>query len=422
MENISRQIMVMSSAELEYKKLVKGGMDPKRAALAAAKTAVDLTDESLFDYSNFSKPEAFKHPLGRITFQFMTYPLQMTSFLIKNFAGAFNAMDTVQERREAATKFFGTLGMTALFGGVVALPMYGMIMGMLGELRDLFDLGDDDEDGNPLGMRNMDLWFRTWFIPHYFGPDSDVSKALGLTEEQAHKLALGVEMGPLAALTDMNFGASTSLDGMWFRDDQPAASSEEALKSAVFRMAGPLGGVADNFARGYDDFQNGQGDRGLEKMMPAFFRGPLAASRMAREGNLTPDGAEIASAEYYTMGKLIAQSGGFASTDAAELQKTNILAKRMVKDIEKEKSNLLDRLDTAFRRGDEEKINALFDEIEKYNERNYVLPITGPTIKDSLSGRTKSRGSALNGLVVAPRMQGIMAAQLGNRDINPEAE
>lgn len=424
MENISRQIMVMSSAELEYKKLVKGGMDPKKAAVAAAKTAVDLTDESLFDYSNFSKPEAFKHPLGRITFQFMTYPLQMTSFLFKNAAGMVNAMDTVEERREAATKLFGTMGMTALFGGVVALPFYGMLMGAMDAFRDLFDLGDEDDEGNPLGTRNMDLWFRTNFIPRYFGPEGDIAKALGLTEEQANKLALGVEMGPLSAITDMNFGASTSIDllGMWFRDDAPAASSQEAVKSAFFRLAGPLGGIVDNFARGYDDFQNGQGDRGLEKMVPAFFRGPLAASRLAREGNLTPDGAEIANAEFYTMSKLIAQSGGFASTSVAELQKTNIMAKRMVKDIEKEKADLLGKLDKAFQRGDDAKIDALFTDIEEYNERNYVLPITGETIRASLSGRMESRGSALNGLVVAPRMQGIMAAQLGNRDINPEAE
>ena len=234
--------------------------------------------------------------------------------------------------------------------------------------------------------------------------------------------ALGVEMGPISAMTDLNLGASTSIDllGMWFRDDGPAASHEEAVQDMFFRLAGPLGGYVGNVAKGVQDFQNGQGDRGLEKMVPAFFRGPLAASRLAREGNLTPDGAEVANAEFYTMGKLVAQSGGFASTSVAELQKTNIMAKRMIKKIEKEKADLLGKLDRAFQRGDEAKIDALFTEIEEYNERNYVLPITGATIRNSLSGRMESRGSALNGLVVSPRMQGIMAAQLGNRDINPE--
>jgi hypothetical protein len=47
---------------------------------------------------------------------------------------------------------------------------------------------DEDDEGNPLGRRSTDLWFRNWFIPNYFGPDSSLANFFNLTEEQAQRI------------------------------------------------------------------------------------------------------------------------------------------------------------------------------------------------------------------------------------------
>jgi hypothetical protein len=93
------------------------------------------------------------------------------------------------QKKEAAIQFFGTIGMTGMFAGVVGLPGYSMIMGMAEGVRealrpdmedeDADEYYDDDDEGNPLGKRNLDLWFREWFIPHLFWPRQQSCKRYG---------------------------------------------------------------------------------------------------------------------------------------------------------------------------------------------------------------------------------------------------
>jgi hypothetical protein len=309
------------------------------------------------------------------------------------------------EKKEAAIKFFGTLGMTGLFSGVTGFPLYSFIMGVAEGMREL--MRDDDEDydeddeGNPLGKRSLDLWFRNSFIPSYFGPDSNLADALGLTEEQAATLSRGVEMGPIAAYTDLNIGTSTSLDGLWFRNDTPAETSREAFQNFIFGFSGPIGSIGANIAGAFDDFNNGQINRGFEKLSPAWLRGSLTAYRLGQEGATTTKGDEIMAAEFYTTGKLAAQALGFASTEVAQVQKANFMAKQIVTKIEREKANLLNRLDVAVRKDDDDKIEELLDEVEKFNTKNAMLPINGETISKSLQSRAERRGKSYQGLSVS---------------------
>ena len=217
-ERISREIMFMSSFELAYADAKQKGMDDKAAFDAATERALKLTYDSLFNYTQYNKPPPMKSAAGRLAFQFLTYPLQMTSYLVRNFYGMLPFLNK-EEKKEAAIKFFGTLGMTGLFAGVTGFPLYSFIMGMAEGMRELLrdeedEDYDEDDEGNPLGKRSLDLWFRNWFIPNYFGPDSSLANFFNLTEEQAQTLARGVEMGPISAYTDLNVGTPTSLDGL----------------------------------------------------------------------------------------------------------------------------------------------------------------------------------------------------------------
>jgi hypothetical protein len=406
-ERISREIMFMSSFELAYADYKGKGLDDKAAFDAATEKALKLTYDALFNYTQYNKPPPMKSAAGRLAFQFLTYPLQMTSYLIRNFYGMLPFLNK-EEKKEAAIKFFGTLGMTGLFAGVTGFPLYSLIMGMTDGMRELLrddedEDYDEDDEGNPLGRRSTDLWFRNWLIPNYFGPDSSLASFFNLTEEQAAKLARGVEMGLISSYTDLNVGGSTSLDGLWFRSDTPAETSREAFQNFVFSFTGPIGSVGANFAGAFDDFNRGDINRGFEKLSPAWMKGGLTAIRLKSEGATTTKGDEIMNPEFYTTGKLLAQTLGFGSTEVAQVQKANFMAKKIVTEINREKATLLNRLDAAVRRDDDDEIDEMLEKIDKFNTKNAMLAINGRTISKSLQSRAERRGKAYQGLSVSDK-------------------
>lgn len=424
LERISRETMYMSTFELAFAKAKKAGLTNDVATSRAIKEATDVVYESLFNYSQYNKPRLMKSgAIPKLATQFMTYPLQMTSFLVRNFYKSLPFAGNKQEKKEAAIKFYGTLGMTGMFAGVVGLPGYSMIMGMAEGVREALrpDMEDEDEDpfydendaGDPLGKRNLDLWFREWFLPTYFGKGSDLANAMGLTDEQALMLQRGIKMGPISAMTDLNIGSSVSLDGLWFRDDQPAETSKEAFQQFVFStLTGPFGAMGEQILGAFDEFNNGQITRGLEKLAPAFFRGIPKAFRQAEEGEQSRKGAELKTEADYTAGKLLATTLGFQSTEVAESQKAVFAAQRLGMEIAKEKKSALDALNLAVMRLDkdpsdtnEERLDAALEAIDEYNYRNgAVSPITGETISISLEGRAKLRASSQRGLMASPQM------------------
>jgi hypothetical protein len=422
LERISRETMYMSAFELEFARSKEQGLNDNEAATKAIDAATKLVYESLFNYTQYNKPSLMKaNAATKLGTQFMTYPLQMTSYLVRNFYGMLPYLNK-EDKRDAAIKFFGTIGMTWLFAGVVGLPGYSMILGLAEGVREMLrpEMGGEDEDlfydendeGNPLGKRSLKLWFEEWLIPTYFGSGSDFATALGLTEEQALTLQRSVKMGPISGLTDLNIAASTSLDGMWIREDVPAASSREAWQNFLLGLAGPFGSMAEQFFASLDDFNNGDMNKGLEKLSPAFIRGLITANRLREEGLKTTSGDQIRDAEWYTTGKLLAQSLGFQSTEVAEIQKKNFRAKQMVRAIEKERTKVLRDLDKAYIRYNEnpteandEEIDEAYVAIAEYNYKNRaVLPITQDTIISSLSGKAKRRAIAEDGLSVDPRL------------------
>ena len=420
-ERISREIMGMSSFELAYDAEIAKGVDPEQAYQTAIDSAISDTYEGLFNYSQFNKPRIARRPLGRLATQFMTYPLQMTSYLVRNFYNSwkiFNKNDR-EAGKIAAERFFTTLTLTALYAGVTGLPMYGLIVGMLDAYRELMrpDPEEDEEAArvydmlspdNPFGKRNSDLRFRDWTIPHYFGYGSSIANFLNLSETEAQRLARGVELGFISAYTDANIGSSVSLNGLWFRDDTESDSSKDAITRLMFRLFGPFGGMAQQLGQAYDDFKAGDIQRGGENLLPAFFRGAAKSYRLGTEGARTRSGDQVKEAEFYHMGKLLVQSLGFVSTEEAELQKSNILAKGIQAGIERERNTILKNADRYFQdiidNPDSEKARAAFEEFQQeiieFNFKNPFVYISGATLNDSLSTRLKNRLGSSQGLSV----------------------
>ena len=415
MERINREIMFMSAFELAYADAKSRGLTGKKAQQEAQERAYRLSLNGLFNYSNYNKPRIMKStPAGRLATQFMTFPMQMTSYLTRNFFNMLNFYKTSEERKQAATQFFGTMGMTFMFAGAVGLPGYTLFWSTIEAIREMARPDgedddpwyDEDENNNPLGYRDLDLWFRETFLPKYFGADSSLAKALGLSEEQAAVLQRGMELGPISALTGFDFAGSTSLNGLWFRDDVKKDNYEEALTNWLYNTAtGPFGSLGRNAARGAEDLEKGNYKRAMEAFLPAMFRNPVKALRLYEEGYKTRQGAPVRPQEYYTKTKIAGQILGFGDTEVSETLASNFLALQLKNDLEMQKTELLDDLNRAVMNYEvslsDEAYSAIMkisDKIDKHNLRNPGVFISSDTIEKSLEGKAERRGAAFDGL------------------------
>ena len=360
-----------------------------------------------------------KGPIGRIATQFMTFPLQMSSILFRNFArGVFGYKGmgmSNTDRMEALGTFAGMLGITWLFAGTVGMPLFSVFASGIDLIKnELF--GDDEEeerDYDLLSFKNVptEVWIRAVFIPKMFGPDGDISNALGLSEEQAALLAKSVEMGPLSAITDANIGASTSLDGLWFRNDLPKGDFENAWVNFVYNtFTGPFGSMASGVARAGQDFADEEYQRGLEALSPAMFRGPLKAYRLSQEGLVNRQGVELKPSEFYNEGMLIAQGLGFTSTETSSMQDLNYQIATLVRDQAAKKTEVLDRLDRALLNQDRNPDGVLkaLEKITEYNVKYFYDQIDFDTIERSLTGRAERRGEALEGVYVRDKLRPLV--------------
>jgi hypothetical protein len=429
MENINRQIMAMTSFELAYEQAKEKGLGDAAAEEQAMERALKVTRETMFNYSNYNKPRAFKNPAGRIAFQFMTYPVMMTSYLVRNFKNMLPLLKGNPEgKMSAAKRLFGTLGMTAMYAGMTGLPLYGVFMMAAEAAREM--LGDDDDfapyeddKGNPVGKVNLKFWFENSWLPETFGPDSSIAEALGLPSELAVLLERSVKFGPISALSDMNLASSTSLNDLFFRGDVKADTMEGQFKEILYnQMLGPLGGLISNMTRGAQLYDEGQTTRAMELMLPAFVKGAVRASRLSDEGLKTIDGKVLKDADFYTEGKLFNQMLGIGSTETYEMQKQNFESNRIDKGIDKESADLLQQVKRAEQRFMEERDEAsqmqmrkAYDAVDAFNRKFPNKPIGGDSMAASLDASMDEQAESVGGIspdnmiaqdIIARRLQG----------------
>jgi hypothetical protein len=406
MESGSRKLVFSAAMKLELEKAKAAGKD-----ITNAKTQADILDASrqvvrdtLFNYTNFNKPRIMTYsPLTRVATQFMTFPIQMTSYLLRNFHTEFTASGiSPEERAAAARKFWGTTLMAGVFAGTSGLPFYSLITGLLDAFSDEYDESDDDDPTNPLVTRDSDLWFRMHFIP-------ELVSHMRLSDEQAKLLISTITQGPASAITGWNIGPSVSLDitDMWFHNrGNTSASTREALQDTVYsRLTGPAGGALGQIIAGVDEIQNGHWNRGVEKFMPAILRGPVKNLRLLKEGERTREGAIIRDEEWYTVGKLTGQAMGFSNTEVANIQDNTFKLRAVAAKIKEDRDRIYRQLDQAFRADDDKKIDAVFDDIYEFNQKNWFVPITAVRLLSSLEGRERARAEAILGLTIEDALQ-----------------
>jgi hypothetical protein len=377
-EQIMREVAFMSAYRLAR------GSSSGVTHDAAVKRATDAMYEALGDFSSISKARFLRAPLARVMFQFKTFSLMATFYLVNNAYEAFKGASP-QVKKEAMTRLFGTLGMTGLFAGITGMPLFSTMTAAIELIRNA--LKDDDEPDV-----NQDLWFRN-FLADTFG-----GKLAGEV----------IARGPISAFSDINFSDRTKLDNLWFRGVRQSKDEAEWMRNFITDQLGPTAGLLFSGAEGLKLFNEGKFERGAEKLLPAVLKNLFVAERFNREGVKTLKGVTVFAEDEMSKGDVIWQALGFSPTRVADLTQANIEIKGMEAKIKASQLHLLNEIADDVKHSDSEEISKTLDKIIKFNTQYPMYSIKPETIRSSIKTRMENELMAVRGLQVAKPLRSFL--------------
>jgi hypothetical protein len=394
-EKINREVMFMTAYDLAYERAIKDKRDTKTAQEEALNEASRLTDEAMFDYSEFNKPRYFRGNAARVILQFKSFAQQTTFYLVKNFRAMFKGADA-EVRKTAATKFIGTLFMTSMFAGAMGLPLVSVIAYAMSFFT------EDEEDPE---RRNPKFRFKK-FLTDTFGTD----------------LGLILERGPVSWATDVDFHSRTKLDQLWFRELKQGKSEPEALKEFIINMLGPSVGLGINVSEAMRRINNGDTQRGMELLLPAGLRGFAASYRQQGiplvdkgEGVKTLKGDVVADPEALTEANRIATMAGFGVTRVAAKQEDISQIRAELDKRAKQRQEALDLFKDLLDEFTFSKRDAAVQAVVKFNKANPYDAVDVDTIFSTIEREAEARGKAIDGLRVADKLRPLVMRMMPDR-------
>jgi hypothetical protein len=415
-ENISRQATFYMAFELEMKKQKKDNptMPLEERRQAALQKAMRIVDDTIGNFADWERPRIAKGEVTRAFFLFKMHPILQTKFLVGAFRDIIVAPlawkakgkgKLTNEDKEylvgALKEFSGVLMMGGLLGGLTALPFYTM---MAHALAEGFDQEDDDDVRRLMGIDprtayDADIMFRRWIMEH-----------LGTSDKGDVDLADVLIGGVPGAVTDTELSSSLSLDlvNMWYREPIAGDSLESTMTAALIANVAGLSMVS-SMLKAYEDFDKGNIDDGLKKLLPAFFRAPLTAAFNEAQGVTNRKGDTIIPKEDITGADTFRSALGARSARLARWQDYYITAKKNEDRIKGEKVDILDELERQIDAGNittQKQFKEFWDEnIVPFN-RTYPDPdfiITVDTIERSLKGRAERESRTVQGMQVSKK-------------------
>jgi hypothetical protein len=372
----------------------------------AVQKAVDSTNEALGNYDITNRPRFMQQGIGKIAFQFKTYPLQMSLLLVTNFKKMIPFLNK-EGKKEAITKFFGMMGTSFLLAGAANMALFSPIMGLMGWAWG--QLGLDDDWPEELKDLDFETWFRTVFLPEKLGdveiggvPVSDI-----------------VDRGPLNAISGYDIGSRIGLNDLWGRDSKETKTSREsAIAFMLDHFGGPTASLMLGFADAYDAYALGDYQKMLEKMLPAAARNLVVANKYADEGMKTSRGKELVSKDDIKKGELIGQAIGFRPDILAATQGPAFKFSGIDQKITNQRNLLLNKLDFQLRKDSDEGVEKfneiLSNEIPKFNAQHPTYKLDGTSIRNSLRERAKQRESSRAGVNVNKKNIAIIEEGVSN--------
>jgi hypothetical protein len=391
-ERLSREAVYLAAYRLGKKQ----GLDYD----TAVQKAVDSTNEALGNYDVTNRPRFMQQGIGKIAFQFKTYPLQMSLLLLTNFKKMLPYLNK-EGKKEAATKFFGTMGTSFLLAGAANMALINPIMGLVGWAWSQMEL---DEDW-PEELKN--LGFTTWFF-EVFLPEKLGDVTLG-----GVPVSDIVAQGPFNALTGWAIGSRIGLADLWGRDSKETKTSREsAIAFMLDHFGGPTASMGLGFADAYDAYAMGDYQKMLERMLPAVVRNLVIANKYADEGMKTGRGVELVGKDDVKTGELIGQAIGFRPDILASTQSPAFKLSGIEQKINNQRNLILNKLDFQRRQetdaGDDKFADIIENEVSKFNKKYPSYALDADSIYDSLLKKAEQRAGSRAGVGITEKNVGIV--------------
>lgn len=374
----------------------------------AVEVARDVVDETHFEYAAETKARFMRGPVGQLVFQFMNYSQQMTALLAtslkhavymdknelarleaiaadknKSEAERKEAREAIEDmkdiQREARKRLAGIMFMTGVFSGYEGLPF---VFWAIESVMNAF-FGDDDEPYN----------FR-------------LEAKQGLAELFGDNVARMFSTGIISEITQMDWASRTSLNGLWFRENVTSKDEAEWLRNQLVDALGPAVGMFVGVAEGLKKINDGYTMRGIETMLPPIIKDGFKSYRYATEGATTLRGDPIV-ADVGIHGILV-QLLGFTPQEVARAQEARGEILSIVGQLDRKRSNLMNRLWIAHRTGDTSAYDEIGEEIIEFNSKNPNEEISEETIRRSFAQRQRISDRAVQGLSLPERRQYLL--------------
>ena len=381
-ERMTREIAFLSAFQLARKKM--GFND-------AVNHAIDIVNESLFDYSTWNAPRIIRSPGARLVTQFKKFSLYTTSYYLRNAYQMFKPLKG-ESRRGAMYAFFGSMMTTGLLAGATKAFGVSTMMGIWGMLQGLYNKLLDEEPEDMLKELDIVRWYNNVYLPEWCGD----------AEFAGMKLSDILSKGVLTSATGYDLSSGISLSNLWFKDIPSAGHWDNALMDLA-EQVGPFINIASTMLSSAKDFAEGDNKKGFEKLIPAaMLRAPAVAYRYSDEGALTKNLDELKAADEFTAAQLFMQGLGFKTAGLAETTDTNYFISQAKRDIDKTRSDLIRRRLKAEERGDEAMIDKVDEQIDRFGDMytHRDQQIRAKDLREARDARRKQARKTERGLAI----------------------
>jgi hypothetical protein len=381
-ERMTREIAFLSAFQLARKKM--GFND-------AVNHAIDIVNESLFDYSTWNAPRIIRSPGARLITQFKKFSLFTTSYYLRNAYQMFKPLKG-ESRRGAMYAFFGSMMTTGLLAGATKAFGVSTMMGIWGMLQGLYNKLLDEEPEDMLKELDIVRWYNNVYLPEWCGD----------AEFAGMKLSDILSKGVLTSATGYDLSSGISLSNLWFKDIPSAGHWDNALMDLA-EQVGPFINIASTMLSSAKDFAEGDNKKGFEKLIPAaMLRAPAVAYRYSDEGALTKNLDELKAADEFTAAQLFMQGLGFKTAGLAETTDTNYFISQAKRDIDKTRSDLIRRRLKAEERGDEAMIDKVDEQIDRFGDMytHRDQQIRAKDLREARDARRKQARKTERGLAI----------------------
>ena len=371
-----------ATAIAAYRLAIKDGMSHE----AAVDHANDMTWTIHFNYGNTNRPDLMQGDWLKVITLFKQYSLNITYRLLRDFNDSFRS-ESPEVRSIARKQLVGILGMTTLFGGVSALPMYWAVMMMANALMDW----DEEEDG-----------------------DAETAMRAYIAQQWNPAVSQAIFQGPIEAATGASISSRVSLNNLWLRD-QEVGDTEDKTIHYIMELLGPVVKLLPSAGRAADRFTDEPSLRAFEPILPKFLKDSAKAYRFMAEGATNLSGDEIVETELHDS---VIQFLGFVPAHLTMQYEQNNALKKAERKVTERRSRIINKMrmsifreNKATQAGDQkakEEAAALRNEAAKeiraFNEKYPTWPITKDGMETSVKAYYRARSRMKGGVIINPRL------------------